>query len=302
MQSDSKNWRKRAITFPQTRRLYYVSRSTLFDTLWFFVAIGMMAFTFALTQSAGAAKAQNDAAVRVVHASPGAGTVDGFVDGSTLLSNFGFGTIPKYVMVAAGSHTIKVAPAGKGISAAVITQSVTVNAGSYYTVAALGTSASDFALAAFVDTNTVSSDKAAVRVYHLSPDAGPVDVAAGSSTVISGLTYKSASNYLSVPGGSYTFNVTATTSGAKVPLPETLQSGMVYSIFAVGLLKGTPALAFKVAAVASIPGMPNTGSDPSAASVTPGIAYIPWLLGALFAVLLASGGFVMRRSLLSRQK
>lgn len=133
------------------------------------------------------------------------------------------------------------------------------------TVAAIGTASTGFSLAAFADNNLLSGSMAKVRIYHLSPDAGPVNVAAGSSTVITGLTYKNASGYLTVPPGSYTFNVTATNSGAKVPVAATLSSGMVYSVLAVGLLSGSPALSFKLAAVAGVPGMPGTGSDPNAA-------------------------------------
>ena len=246
---------------------------------------------------------QDNAMVRVVHASPDAGNVDVFADGSALLSNFAFGTISDYVSVPAGPHEIQVAPAGKGASAAVITQTVTVNANTAYTVAAIGTTSSGFSLVAFVDTNTAANTMASVRVYHLSPDAGPVDVAAGGNTVISGLSYKNASSYLSVPAGSYTFNVTATDSNTKVPLSESLNGGMVYSVFAVGLLKGSPALTFKVAAVAGVPGMPNTGSDPHATSLaaSPSQPLAAWLL-AISALVLVGVGLGVGRKFRARQK
>ncbi len=251
---------------------------------------------------ASAASTADMAYVRVVHASPGAGTVDVFVDGATLLPNFAFGTVTGYVPVAAGAHKIQVAPAGKGIGASVITQTVTVNAGVPYTVAAIGTAASGFSLAAFADNNLVSGNMAKVRVYHLSPDAGPVNVAAGGSTVISGLTYTNASGYLSVPGGAYTFNVTATQAGATVPVSATLTGGMVYSVFAVGLLKGTPALAFKLGAVAGVPGMPGTGSDPRPISHATGSnPMMPWFFGIL-AFFLIGSSVAARRFALARQK
>ena len=251
---------------------------------------------------ASAASAEGMAYVRVVHAAPGAGTVDVYVDGKALLPNFTFGTVTGYVSVPAGAHKIQVAPAGKGIGASVITQTVTVAAGVPYTVAALGTAASGFSLAAFGDNNLVSNNMAKVRVYHLSPDAGPVNVAAGGSTVISGLTYTNASGYLSVPGGAYTFNVTATQAGATVPVAATLTGGMVYSIFAVGLLKGTPALAFKIGAVAGVPGMPGTGSDPRPVTQTGGSSpLLPWFFGVLALFLLGSG-VTVRRFALARQK
>ena len=266
------------------------------------LALGLL---FALTAvlPAFAATNQNDAMVRVVHASPDAGSVDVYVDGSKLLSGFTFGTITDYVSVAAGSHKIQVAPAGKDVSAAVITQSVSVDAGMAYTVAAIGTTSSGFALTAFVDNNMISNGSMTkVRVYHLSPDAGPVDVSAGGQKLISGLTYKNASDYLTVPAAAYNFTVTATDSNSQVPLSATLSGNMVYSVFAVGLLKGSPALAFKVKAVAAVPGMPNTGSNPFVQPAAPSQSYLPWLLAGCSLVVLAGAGLVGRRYARARQK
>ncbi len=246
------------------------------------------------------AAAADMAFVRVVHASPGAGTVDVFVDGAPLLKSFTFGSITGCVSVPAGPHKIQVAPAGKGIGSSVITQTATVSAGVPYTVAAIGTASTGFSLAAFADNNLVSN-MAKVRVYHLSPDAGAVNVAAGGSTVITGLTYTNASGYLSVPAGSYTFAVTATQAGATVNVPATLSNGMVYSVFAVGLLKGSPALAFKLAAVAGVPGMPGTGSDPHAVTGPTGNPLIPLVFGAVALFLLGSS-VAARRFATARQK
>lgn len=266
------------------------------------IALGLL---FALTAvlPAFAATNQDNAMVRVVHASPDAGNVDVYVDGSKLLSNFTFGTVTDYVSVAAASHNIQVTPAGKDVSAAVITQSVSVDAGMAYTVAAIGTTSSGFALTAFVDNNQISDGSMAkVRVYHLSPDAGPVDVSAGGQKLISGLTYKNASDYLTVPATSYNFMVIATDSNSQVPLSATLSGNMVYSVFAVGLIKGSPALAFKVKAIAAVPGMPNTGSNPFIQPATTSQPYLPWLLAGGALVLLIGAGLGVQRYMRARQK
>jgi hypothetical protein len=193
----------------------------------------------------------SDAFVRVVHASPAAGTVDVFVDGSKLLNDFRFGTVTGYVALSAGKHRIQVAPDGKGRAASVIDETVAVEAGVAYTVAAIGTKASGFSLQAFVDNNRTADGKAKVRVYHLSPNAGPVNVAVGGETVIKGLTYRNASDYLSVAPGSYTFKVTAIQANATVPVSATLKACTVNSVFAVGLFEGRPALQFVLASARS---------------------------------------------------
>src|SRR5579883_3152374 len=127
------------------------------------VVFGLCFACFSVLPAFAASKADN-AMVRVVHASPDAGTVDVYVDGTKLLSNFAFGTITNYVSVPAGSHEIKVAPAGQGIGAAVISQSVSVTGGMAYTVAAIGTKSEGFGLTAFVDDNMLSGNAAKVRV------------------------------------------------------------------------------------------------------------------------------------------
>jgi hypothetical protein len=201
------------------------------------LGLGVLALVVAFMgqHETGTASAWSKAFVRVVHASPAAGTVDVYVDGSKLLNDFTFGSVTGYVPVAAGSHRIQVAPDGQGAGASVIDVTVSLAGGTYYTAAALGTQSSGFSLQAFVDNNQVRDDKAKVRVYHLSPDAGPVDVAVGGTTVIDELTYKHASGYLSVAPGSYTFNVTAVDYGVTIPIKAQLKEETVYSIFAVGL-------------------------------------------------------------------
>lgn len=209
------------------------------------LAFGVLALVVVfLAPHSETASAWSKAFVRVVHASPAAGPVDVYVDGSKLLDDFKFGSVTDYVAVAAGSHRIQVAPDGKGRGASVIDVTVWLSGGTYYTAAALGTKSSGFSLKAFVDNNWVSDEKAKVRVYHLSPDAGPVNVSVGGKTVIKDLTYKHASRYLKVAPGSYTFDVTAVDYGVTIPLKAHLKEGVVYSVFAVGLVKGSPSLEF----------------------------------------------------------
>ncbi len=253
----------------------------------FSVLLGVIALLLCLASTAFAASNDDMAYVRVIHASPAAGTVDVFVDGKSLLTNFTFGTVTDYVSVPAGSHEIKVAPAGKGIDAAVITQSVSVNGGLPYTVAAVGTKDSGFSLQAFADNNLMPGNMAKVRVYHLSPNAGPVDIATGGKTAVSGLTYEKATDYLTVPAGSYTFNVTATQANATLPLNADLKAGTVTSVFAIGLYNGDPALKFVTAVVNGVPsGMPNTGaSDPQ---VVANKMALPWILSVVAVLSLAS--------------
>ncbi|GER86606.1 cell wall anchor [Dictyobacter vulcani] len=210
-----------------------------------FLTLSILVLFIGMSGNAFAA-ADTTSLVRIVHASPDAGPVDVFVDGKAVLKNLAFGTVTSYTAIPSGEHTIKVAPAGKGIKAAVITSSGRIPSGHVYTVAAIGTKEKGLDLQTFADDNSIKEGSAKVRVYHLSPNAGPVDVLVKGKHVITELGYKGASNYLTVPAGSYTFDVHAVRAGVTVPVKATLKKDTITSVFALGLYKGTPSLQFVV--------------------------------------------------------
>ena len=238
--------------------------------------------------------------VRIFHASPDAGIVDVFMDGSQILSNFQYGTFTSYKPVVAGSHSIQIAVLGKGANAAFLTQRVSLQAGTPYTIVAVGTKATGFALHVFADNNSVAGNLAKVRIYHLSPGAGVVDVGAKGTMLISGLPYAQASNYVSVSPGSYTFDVTTTQNNASSSVTAQLKPWTVTSIFAISPLNkqnSTSQLQFIQDQIAGTPGMPGTGSDPNAASSAAPVsssAPLSWPLPML-AILAGAGAIVVSR-------
>lgn len=244
------------------------------------------------------AAAESPSFVRIIHASPDIGTADVFVDGAKLLSSFQFGAVTGYVSVPAGPHKVQIALVGKGISGSVITQTLAVSPGFAYTVAATGTNATGLALKVFIDNNLLLPGTDKFRVYQLSPDGDSVTVATGGKTILSGLSYKDASNYLSMPVGGYTFDVTSPTNNTRLSLSATLNANSVTSVFVVGLFNGTPKVQLVSAQVAGLPGVPNTGSDPNALpqaeQAQPFTPWI-WLVLPLSLLLIGSGGFMRRR-------
>src|SRR5207245_6465276 len=64
-----------------------------------------------------------------------------------------------------------------------------------YTVAAIGATPTSLALEVFVDNNSLAPGAAKLRVYHLSPNLGPLNVDSGGNTIVQGVTYQQASNY-----------------------------------------------------------------------------------------------------------
>jgi uncharacterized surface protein with fasciclin (FAS1) repeats len=199
---------------------------------------------FLVSAASASADHHLNANVRVAHFAVDAPAVDVFVNGAAALEGVAYPAMSAYMSVPAGTYSIAVAPAGAGISAAVIGPvDLTFEAGHSYTIAAIGQLAdSSFGpavideTAAFGETEPYNVD---VLVLHGISNAPAVDIALADGTVLlSGLTFGQ-SAVLSVPGGSYPINVnvsgTSTTVFSDLN-PVQLQSGNRYFIAAIGNL------------------------------------------------------------------
>lgn len=266
------------------------------------LAFGILTLLAVFCVQAEPVSAESPSFVRIIHAAPGIGTADVFVDGTVLLSSFQFAAVTGYATIPPGPHKVQVALVGKGSNASVITQTLSVTPGAAYTVAALGTQATGFSLTVFTDNNQLATGQAKVRFYHLSPGIGSVNVVNGANTVVSGLAYPQASNYLTMAAGAYTFDVNSTQSNVTLPVSATLQANMITSVFAVGMANGTPPTQIITAQTTGLPGSPNTGSDPNPAAA-PDNTQVPvfWLFGAVALVACGSGVFTRRRVLAHRR-
>ena len=80
--------------------------------------------------------AQDEAFVRVVHASPDAPNVDVWVDGETVLTDVPFTAVSDYLTLPAGTYNVQVTATGS--TDPVIDADLTLEAGTSYTVAATG--------------------------------------------------------------------------------------------------------------------------------------------------------------------
>ncbi len=209
--------------------------------------------------------AESPAFIRVVHASPDVGTVDVFMDGKKLLSSFQYASVSNYLALPPGSHNIEIALIGKGIDAPVIMQTLPINTGKVYTIAALGIQATkSLSLEVYNDDNTIVGNSAKVRVYHLSPGTGSVDVTENTHKVAHGIAYAQASDYISIPAGMYTFNANITSTNTNIQIPTQLNQWTVTSLFAIGLLNSDPHLKFVTTQTTGTPALPQTGGGPIA--------------------------------------
>ncbi len=256
---------------------------------------GLFALTGFFAMPTQRASAATPALVRIIHASPFIGSANIFVDGTQLLTAFGFGQVTDYVPLPPGQHTVQIFIVSKGINA--FPQAVTLPAvqpGVAYTVAALGTSLNTLTAAVFVDDNRATPGTAKVRVYQLTPDGGLMNATSGSQMVASGVSYKNASNYISVSPGAYAVDMQS--SAGKVSWSDTLKANTVTSLFAVGVFNhsqfpGEPQADIVASTATAVPGLPQTGSNPF---ISDGHLSTPWLF-IIIAILFVGGTLFTRR-------
>jgi hypothetical protein len=211
------------------------------------ILFGTAAAVAALAMGATGASAQENARVRVIHASPDAPNVDVYADDARVLSDVPYKGASDYLSVPAGPHNFKVFAAGADPASdtPVIDADATLAAGADYTIVAAGRLA-DIQPVVLEDNNAApAAGKAHVRVVHASPDAPAVDVAvAGGPVLFSSLAFPDADGPSPVDAGTYDLEVRPAGS-TTVALPidgVELQAGKIYTVLAVGLLNGTPAL------------------------------------------------------------
>ncbi|WP_137286728.1 DUF4397 domain-containing protein [Halorussus salinisoli] len=215
----------------KTRRVVTVGVAVL--VLTGFVGVGI-----ATVGANGSGAAQ----VRVAHLSPDAPAVDVLVDGEPVLEGVEFGTVSDYLQVPAGERTVTIQTSED--ESVVFEGSVTVEAGTMYTVAAIGeVSEETFEPAIYVDDfETPSDENASVRLVHASPDAPAVDVTVEESGAVlyDNVTFGNATDYVEVPAGDYTLEVRPATEDNDGEVVTTfdvsLEGGTVYSAVAAGYL------------------------------------------------------------------
>jgi hypothetical protein len=226
----------------------------------------------------------SNAYVRIAQSSESYATSDISIDGATTFPNVAACTVQPYYPITAGKHTFTVqSPSG---GATIITETITLTAGQYYTLAVVGNSAKSItpALLVFEDNESVSSNQAKSRVYHLSDTLGPVQATAGSTTLAANLTFGNATSYTNQAPGTVTYSFQPS-SGPALTDALSESANQVYSIFLMcnGQVTNTAATGVPVA-------LPQTGYGSMPFWQNPIAARALLILGALL-LLIGLGGF-----------
>ncbi|MBH0155272.1 DUF4397 domain-containing protein [Fictibacillus sp. 5RED26] len=242
---------------------------------------------FALMAS-GVFAESNDAMVRIVHASPDAPAVDVYVDGKPVVEGAEFKAATDYMPLPAGEHKVEVFAAGTKDNA-VISQSLTVEAGKAYTVAAANM-LEMVELVVAEDSMQATEGKAKVRIGHLSPDAPTVDVGLiGGDALFSGASFKAFTDYKELDPNTYDLEIRTSDGTQVLDLSGTkLEANMVYSVYAINSADKLEVLVLQDSMVMPSE-MPKTGmggaSDESSSNYTAGIIAAVAGFGAVAFVL-----------------
>jgi len=111
--------------------------------------------------------------VRVIHTVPDAPNVDIYANNEIIVSNLAYGKYTDYLPVPVGTYKITLYVAGTKDSP-VLSDTLTVNADSILTVAAVG-NLSDIEFLEIIDANEVKTPESSmIRFLHLSPNAPAV--------------------------------------------------------------------------------------------------------------------------------
>lgn len=236
----------------------------------------------------------HNAMVRVLHASPDAPAVDVYVNGEVAVENASFKDITGYLELEAGSYQIAIHAAGS--DEAVYEQEVAVEAGTHYTVAAVGLLEDGFRLEAFADDLTVDEGKSNIRVGHLSPGSPAVDVGLiGGDSLVEGAEFFAVTDYLTLDPGTYDLEIRAagTTDQVLDLSGTTLEANKIYSAYAVGADPSSLDIVLVVDDAAQAPeAMPQTGFETTTSMM------MPLLVGLLSVG--ALGLFITKRRAIKR--
>ena len=202
--------------------------------------------TLSLTSCGVMSSTKETARIRVVHASPDAPDVDICANGTAAFTDVAFPSATQYATVEEGTYQIRVVSAGGGCEGGgVIDATLPLPADSETTVVAVNTLDSIEPMVLEDDNTAPAMGMAKVRFVHASPDAPTVDITlTDGTTLFDDVAFMELGDYIEAAAGTLDLEVRDETGTAVVLTLEgvTLEAGTVYTVYAIGLLTGEPAL------------------------------------------------------------
>ena len=211
-----------------------------------------------LEQPATAVSA-GSARLLVLHAAAAAPEVDVYVttpgadlSASAPVGTFAFKGNIGPAEVAAGDYQIRVTAAGDAAAVVFDSGTVTLNDGDDLVLAAVPSTDGGAAPISLVGLTSAGSleirdvaTPTALRVGHLSPDTGAVDILANGGVLLGGVEFPAVTGFIPLPADTYTVAVTPEGMPQTVaigPVDLTLEAGTFYTVLAVDFFANIEAL------------------------------------------------------------
>ncbi len=185
---------------------------------------------------------------KVVNAAPGIGAVNQLQGGVAVVTDLAYASASTFPPVAPATNTSSYAivPVGSDpfISfeatstpgATIASVTAMLNPGADQTVFITGLPGANQAIVLNDLNSPPSPGNVRLRFVNASPDAGPIDVLVDGTVRVTGLAPQTASGYVELVQGTYTFTFNSTTTGATLlALPgQVFNEAVTTSIFAIG--------------------------------------------------------------------
>lgn len=184
-----------------------------------------------------------DAAIRFLHTSFNAPNMDVYINGNRLVKDLPYKQVSLYLTLKPGKYHIDLYPTGN-MTDSVLNKKVTIEAGKSYTLAAID-SVKKMRLLSYENQPVVPWNESKVRFIHLSPDAGPMDIAVKNRDVVfPNIVYKQATDYLGLTPMTVDLETRqAGTRNVFLPMPHVqFNPNETYTIVITGLNKDKPEL------------------------------------------------------------
>ena len=186
----------------------------------------------------GIGEGVEDACVRVIHGAVDAPAVDVYIEDGLVAENLMAESATEFFPVPSGDgRSVKLVPTGGSIDDPLVESEVDLQDRTA-TEIVIGGAVDDLkVINSDVDLSSLSPEQSRLRVVHLSPDAGDVDISAGDDNMLfEGVGFESSSDWIVVDSGEVELEVTGGEDDEVIyrSEPLTLEPGMVYSLVAGG--------------------------------------------------------------------
>lgn len=238
------------------------------------------------------ALAQTDAGqqalVRFLHLAPDSPPVDIYVDGQMVVRGAEFPSATGFLPIGAGEHRFQIAPGNSTLEGALIDIEQDLDDGLVYEIAAIGL-LNDLEGAVFeVDVSEiVTPGVARLRVVHVAPHAGSLDIAnGGGETLFEDLEFPEAGGYRDISASPTDIVVRPTEEATELARIAALpiQPGWTYDLFVVGQRQNDTLQFFAVKAPTVAPCGAILGVEPIDA-VCAGVVHAAMGLGPVWVFL-----------------